>query len=174
METIVIVILCIALAVFGVMTLGQGFMTATDIAALSVEDITVSKGELARTGIAIIDGRSTGSNTIELVMENAGQVKMASFDKWDLIVEYYDNDYVAYSKWLPYTDGSLNDNEWLISGFFLDASANTTEAFEPDILNPEEEMKLSVELDPPPRAGSTLTSTVITPNGVADSYSFLY
>ena len=83
METIIVVILCIALAVFGVMTLGQGFMTATDITALSVEDITVSKGELARTGISIIDGRSTGANTVELVMQNAGQVKMASFDKWD-------------------------------------------------------------------------------------------
>ncbi|MCJ7605555.1 MAG: flagellin [Dehalococcoidales bacterium] len=174
METIVIVILCIALAVFGVMTLGQGFMTATDIAALSVEDITVSKGESARTGISIIDGRSTGITTVELVMENAGQVKMASFDKWDMIVEYYDNDYVAYSKWLPYTDGTLNDNEWLISGLFLDASANTPEAFEPNVLNPEEEMRLIIELNPPPRAGSTVITTVITPNGIADSYSFLY
>ena len=174
METIVIVLLCIALVVFGVMTLGQGFMSSADSAALSMEDITVAKGEISRTDISIIDGRSIGADTVEITLENTGQVKLASFSKWDVIIEYYDADYDYYIKWLEYTEGSPGADEWRYEGLYLDTSANTTEAFEPGILNPEEEMKIELRLDPPPQGGITMDAIISTPNGVGDTFSLVY
>ena len=174
METLLIVLVCIALIVFGVMTLGQGFMVSTDTAALSMDDITVTKGEILRTGISIIDGRSVGAGTVEIILENTGQMKLASFGKWDIIVEYYDATNNFYSKWLQYTQGSPGNNEWHTAGIYLDASENTTEAFEPGILNPEEEIKIEAKLSPPPRYGTSIETVISTPNGVKGEWSLIY
>ena len=174
METILVVLMCIALMVFGVMTLGQGFLVSTDSAALSTEDITVARGETLRTDISIIAGSSTGADTIELILENTGQVKLASFSKWDVIIEYHDDGDDYYIKWLDYTDGSLGADEWHYEGIYLDASANTTEAFEPEILNPEEEIKIEAKLDPPPQSGTTVDAVIATPNGISSTYSLVY
>lgn len=174
METVVIVLVCIALLVFGVMTMAQGFMTSTDSAALSMEDITVTKGEIMRTDISLIDARKIGPGLLEVVLENTGQIKLASFNKWDVIIEYYDANQDYYTKWLQYTEASLSENEWRKAGIYLDASDNTTEVFEPGILNSEEEMKIEAKLEPSPRSGTTVDAIISTPNGVRGLISFVY
>ena len=174
METIVVVLVCIALIVFGVMTMAQGFLTSTDSAALSMEDITITKGEIMRTEISLIDARRTGADLLEVTLDNSGQMKLASYDKWDVIIQYYDADYTYYTKWLQYTTGTPSDNEWHEAGIYLDASDNTSEVFELGIFNPEEEMILEAKLSPPPREGTTVDAIVATPNGIRDIFSFVY
>ncbi len=174
METIVVVLVCIALIVFGVMTMAQGFMTSTDSAALSMEDITVTKGEIMRTDISLIDARQIGAGLLEVTLGNTGQMKLASFSKWDVIIQYYDVDQNYYTQWLQYTGDTPNDNQWHKIGIYLDAGDETAEAFEPGILNPEEEMKIEAKLNPSPRTGTTVDAIISTPNGVRDSISFAY
>jgi len=174
METIVIMLVCVALIVFGVMTMAQGYMVSTDTAALSMEEITVTKGEMLRTGISIIDARRTGADTAEITVENTGQIKLASFDKWDVIIGYHDAANDPYNTWLQYAAGSPGDNEWCPAGIYLDASDNTTEAFEPGILNPQEELKIELKLDPPPKDGSAVEAVISTPNGIQDDFSLVY
>ena len=174
MEWAIAVIISIALIVFGGMTMAQGFLSSTDSAALSIEDITITKGEITRTEISLNDARQIGADLVEMTVENTGQVKLASFNKWDVIVHYYDADYDYYIKWLQYTEGSLGSNEWRQTGIFLDASDNSSEVFEPGILNPGEEMEIEVKLQPPPRDGTTFETIVSTPNGVRDLISFDY
>ncbi len=48
-ETMAVSILCIILIVLGGMTMSQGFLTSADTAALGVEEISVSNGEIMRT-----------------------------------------------------------------------------------------------------------------------------
>jgi len=174
METIVVVLVCIALIVFGVMTMAQGFLTSTDSAALSMEDITITKGEIMRTEISLIDARRIGEGLLEVALGNTGQMKLASFGKWDVIIQYYDADHSYYAKWLQYTTETPSDNEWHKTGIYLDAGDNTTEVFELGILNPEEEMIIEAKLNPPPRDGTAVDAIVSTPNGVRDLFSFAY
>lgn len=164
----------IVLIVFGGMTMAQGFLSSTDSAALSIEDITIIKGEIMRTEISLNEARQIGYNLVEMIVVNTGQVKLASFGNWDVIVQYYDADYDYYVKWLQYTEGSLGSNEWRKTGIFLDASANSSEVFEPGILNPREEMEIELKLYPPPRDGTTVETVISTPNGVRDSVSFVF
>ncbi|MFC1956159.1 hypothetical protein ACFLWZ_06560 [Chloroflexota bacterium] len=81
MEMIVVVIICLALIVFGGMTMAQGFVSSTDSAAISVEDITVTKGEIMRTGISLLSARQTAIDRLEVALRNNGQMKLASFSK---------------------------------------------------------------------------------------------
>ena len=174
METVVIVLVCIALIVFGVMTMAQGFLTSTDSAALSMEDITVTKGDIMRTEISLSDARRIGADLLEITLGNTGQMKLASFNKWDVIVQYYDADHTYYTKWLRYTTETPGNNEWHQTGIYLDAADNTTEVFELGILNPEEQMIMEAKLNPPPRDGTDVDAIVSTPNGVRDLFSFVY
>ena len=174
MEMIAVVIICLALIVFGGMTMAQGFLSSTDSAAISVEEITVTKGEIMRTGISLLNARQTAIDRLEGALRNDGQLKLASFSKWDVIVQYYDADWNYYTKWLPYNEGALGDNEWHKTGIYLDAGDESPEIFDPGILNPGEEMKIEAKLNPPPRDGTTVETIVSTPSGIGDSISFVY
>ena len=60
------------------------------------------------------------------------------------------------------------------AGIYLDASDNTSEVFEPEILNSEEEMRIEAKLEPPPRSGTTVDTIIATPNGIRGLISFVY
>ena len=174
MEMVIVVIISIALIVCGGMTMSQGFMSSADRAALSVEAITVSRGDAMRTGISLLGVEKNVDGNIEVTLSNTGQMKLASFSKWDVIVQYYDSGSTYHVAWLPYTDEALGDNEWQKTGIYLDAGAETAEAFEPNILNPGEEMAIEAKLNPPPQGGTTVDVIIATPNGVEESGSFTY
>ena len=173
MEIVVVVIMCIALIAFGGMTMSQGFISSVDTGALSVEEITATRGEVMRTEISLLNAGRLGEN-IEVALSNTGQMKLSSFSKWDVIIQYYDDGDTYYTKWLPYTEETLGDNEWQKTGIYLDAGDETPEAFEPVILNPGEEMKIEAKLSPPPQGGTTVDVIISTPNGVSESASFVY
>jgi len=175
MEMLIAVMVSIALIVLGGMTMSQGFITSVDSTALSVEDITATEGETMRTGLSLLSARSLGQDAVvEVTLRNSGQLKLASFSKWDIIVHYYDANGIYYTKWLPYTEETLGDDEWQKTGIYLDAGDKTPEAFEPGILNPGEEMEIEAKLNPPPSNGTTVDAMVCTPNGVGESISLVY
>ena len=174
MEIAIVVIMCIALIVFGGMTMAQGFMSPVDAAAVNVEEITAKRGEAMRTDISLLSAGQQGEDSVAVTLSNSGQIKLASFNKWDVLFQYYDDSGAYYIEWLPYTEGTLGNNEWQKTGIYLDAGDETPEAFEPDILNPGEEMKIEAKLSPPPQAGTTVDVIISTPNGVQKSESFVY
>ena len=170
MATILVSIMCIVMIVVGGMTLSQGILTSTDAAALSVEEISVREGEVSRTGLeAIRAAELSWADLLRLTVENTGQTKLASFDKWDLIVHYYDAEGVFHTEWLPYTTDNLSDNEWRAARIGLNGPI---EFFEPNILNPGEELTILARLSPLPGDNTTGEITVATPNGIYDSISF--
>ena len=165
MATIVVSIICIAMIILGGMTLSQGLLTSADTAALSFDDLSVREGEMMRTDLTGVTASLPSSDTLQAEFDNSGQIKLANFEKWDFIVNYYDSTDNFTASWLDYTETSPGDNEWDITGFYLDGSA---EAFEPGIMNPEEEIELEAILDP--EAGfRAITMTLVTPNGIAES-----
>jgi len=170
MATILVSIICIVMIVVGGMTLSQGILMSTDVTALSVEQISVREGEVSRTGLdAVRAARLSWSDLLRVTVANTGQTKLASFDKWDVIVRYYDADGADHTEWLPYTTGNLSDNEWRKSKIGLHGPV---ESFEPGIVNPSEELVILAQLNPPPGDNTTGLVTVVAPNGIFDSLSF--
>jgi hypothetical protein len=170
MATIVVSIICIALIVLGGMTMSQGFLTSADTTALSFEDISVREGEILRTDLSMLRAAHlTWADLIRVSVENSGRTKLASFDKWDFIIHYYDGGGDYHTEWLPFTDETLKDNEWRKARIGLNGP---TEFFEPDLLNPEEELVMLARLNPLSGNATSGDIAVATANGIDTSISF--
>ena len=163
MATAIVSIICIAMIVVGGMSLSQGILTSADSAAISVQEISVREGEIMRTNLTGVSSSIPSSNTLLATIENSGQTKLASYNKWDFIVQYYDANDNYYVTWLPYNQGVLSNNQWQETGITLNGQP---EVFEPDILNPEEQISLEARLNP--SVGyRAVVMTVAAPNGIA-------
>ena len=169
METALVSLICIALIVFGGMTMSQGFMTTVDTSTTGLEDVRERGETLLRTELSPVSASLPASNTLEVVLQNTGQVKLADFEKWDFIVQYYDDTGVYYTEWLPYASGNLSDNEWIVSDIQFDGE---TEIFEPNVLNQSESLLLTAQLNPTVGANSTNMVVVATPDGITASTYF--
>ena len=172
METAIVSLICIALVVFGGMTMSQGFLTSADSTTIGLEEISQNGEEIMRTELNTVSATQPAADTLQVTLENNGQTKLADFDKWDVIAQYYDAGGTYYVKWLPYTEGTPGDNEWKKTGIYLDAGDETLEVFEPGILNPGEDIKIEAQLNPAVGAGTTNLVVVSTPNGIPASISF--
>ena len=170
MAIIAVSIMCIALIVVGGMALSQGILTSADSTALSVDSMSAREGELMRTEVTTLRAANQSwSEFLRVIVDNNGQTKLGSFDKWDVIVHYYDEGGSSYSKWLPYTDGVLGDNEWQQAAICLNGQP---EIFEPGLLNPGEEMIILAKVNPPPADATAANITIATPNGICKSIPF--
>ena len=169
METAIVSLICIALVVFGGMTMSQGFLTSVDASAVGLEETGQRDEVIMRTELTPVSTNMPASNTLEEILENSGQTKLADYDKWDVIVQYYDGAGTYYIKWLPYTEGTLGDNEWEIVWIQLDGEA---EIFEPNVLNPKEAIKIRAQLNPSVGATTTNMVVVATPSGITASTYF--
>jgi len=169
METAIVSIICIALVVFGGMTMSQGFMTSVDASTTGLEKIGQRDETIMRTELTPVSAEQPSANTLEVILENSGQTRLADFDKWDVIVQYYDGTGTYHVEWLPYTEATLDDNEWEVAWIRLDGAA---EVFEPNVLNPQEQIMIRAQLNPSAGAGTTNMVILGTPSGVTASTYF--
>ena len=169
METAIVSIICIALVVFGGMTMSRGFMTSVDTSTTTLEEIGTRNETIMRTNLSAVSAAQPAADTLEIVLENSGGTRLADYDKWDFIVQYFDNGGGYYSQWLPYTSGALGDNEWEVVWIRLNGAP---EIFEAGVLNPGEQIMLRAQLNPEAGAGTTNMVTVSTPNGITASTYF--
>ncbi len=171
METVIVSIICVVLIVLGGMTLSQGFLTSADTTSVALEEMGMRDKEITRTELTPqtigVDG--TGE-TVTVKLENTGQTKLADYGDWDIIVQYYDNLGQYHTVWLPYTSEAPSDNEWTLNGMYLDA---VPESFEPNILNPGEQIEIQAKLNPAVGENTTNMLVACTPNGIPVSLYFV-
>jgi hypothetical protein len=169
METIIVSLICIALVLFGGMTMSQGFLTSVDASTTGLEEIGHRDDTIMRTELSAVSTSLPSPDLLEVTLENSGQTKIADFDKWDVIVQYYDATGTYYTKWLPYTEGTPGNNEWEVVEIQFNGE---TEVFEPNILNPQEAIEIRAQLNPSVQAGTTNMVVVATPSGIPISTYF--
>ena len=173
METAIVSVICIALIVIGGMTMSQGFLTSVDTTSAALEELGVRDEEIMRTELSPVSANTTiTGNILYVTLENSGQTKLADFNKWDVIVQYYDGGATYHTKWLPYTDGTPGNNEWTKEGIYLNTENETAEVFEPAILNPREKIKIEAKLNPAVGEDTDNLVVISTPNGIPASVSF--
>ena len=113
-----------------------------------------------------------GGTLVDITLGNQGDVALNDFGHWDVVIQYTGSDNSYHIKRLPYTGGALGNNQWTVTGIFLDAQTSDPEIFEPGILNPDEEAVLQIKLSPAVKAGSTNQVSVVTPNGIVAQIIF--
>jgi hypothetical protein len=170
METAIVSIICIALIVFGGMTMSQGFLTSVDSTAQALDKMGQRNERILRTELSptYVDTQNLGS-VLNVFLSNTGQAKLADFGKWDVIIQYYDGIGVYHVVWLPYTEAPLADNQWRNNGIYWSGNA---EVFERGIVNPGEEIRIQARLNPPIGPDTNNQVIVSTPNGVPALISF--
>ncbi len=169
METAIVSIICIALIAFGGMTMSRGFMTSVDTSTTGLDAVGQRNETIMRTEIIPLSTSLPSGNTLDIILENTGQTRLADFEKWDVIVQYYDAAATYHIVWLPFTEGALGDNEWQVAWIRLNGVA---EVFEPNVLNPGEQLMIRAQLNPAVKAGTTNMAVVATPSGITASTYF--
>ena len=170
MENIVIAVISIALIMGGTLTLLLSSLPSIDTLSSSWKQMTQQAGEMRRTEIATDNWTvSDGGAKVEITIRNNGEVSLNDFPSWDVIVKYTSNT-ATHAKWLAYTSSNPpEDNKWTVSGIYFGVSPET---IEPNILNPGEDMKILMQLDPAIKNKTTAWATISTPNGVASQIIF--
>jgi len=102
-----------------------------------------------------------GSNSLCLKVVNRGETNLADFTKWDIIAQYENGtaNYLSYT-----TSANPGSNEWTVNSIYM--LDDNPEVYDPDILNPGEQMKLLINIDSEIGAKDTIRITVSTPHGV--------
>lgn len=175
MESALSSLILFTVGLFAAVTLSHTYLETQDLLWTAEQARQEERLERERTDLEIIQAETQDSgSTIAVKVRNSGQVKLADFERWDLIVQYYskpnDRDYLM--SWLPYSEGPLDNMQWTVSGIYLDANETIQEVFEPGILNPDEEMIIQIKVLPPIPVGSTNLLTISTHNGITVSSHF--
>jgi hypothetical protein len=172
METAFVSLICIALMVIGGMTMSQGFLHSIDNTSTNIQVISQRDQEILRTNITVLSAEQSAADTLEVCLRNDGHTKLASFDRWDLIVFYHDAGGADHAVYLPYTLQPLSNNQWNLGGIYIDCTGLSPEVFDPGIFNPNEEMIIRCQLSPPVGPHTVNLISVATPNGVTVTRSF--
>lgn len=172
MSSAIVTLFVVALMLAAVLSWSQASVSSMDSAAESWKQMVETAREVSRTDIEVIDAQWQ-TPFVEVLVRNCGEVHLAQFSKWDVVVNHYDEDDGYHISWLSYTeDGDPGDEEWTVVTIYSDESLIQEEVFEPGILNPGEVMLMKLRLTPEPGQGTTNRVTISTPNGVVASAQF--
>jgi len=173
METVITGLIVITVLLLAILTLSHSFLSSQDAILESWRGMEERVGERARTDISPLEATTDPvlGNTVEVILRNEGDTKLADFDQWDVILQYIDGDSDDHTEWYPYGAGA---NTWGVEGIYLDASGGTGEIFDPDILNPEEEIVIQIWVSPTVGSPTTNLATIATPNGISASTFFTH
>jgi len=165
METAITALIIIAVLMLSVLALAERSLTAQATIAESTRQLQERTGERARTNLMPLGARTVNSgNSVEVTLRNMGGTKLADFNQWDVFLQYTDVAASYHVEW--YSSGKWTEQ------IYLTTTPLAAEVFEPGILNPGEEMVMTINVLPGVRAGTTNLATIVTPNGIRASAVF--
>ena len=157
------------LVLVGVLTLASGSLYSLNAISGSWKQMEQQMIERNRTQIGCVNATANATQ-MEIIVANEGNVSLNDFAHWDVIVQYYDGGDDYHAEWLPYTTNPTpSSNQWTVDSIFFQGGS---EAIEPGILNPGEEMEIIAELYPAVGENTTVQATVATFNGICSQIIF--
>ena len=172
MSNAIVALFVIALMIIAALTWSQAAFSSFDSVSQSLKQMAQTTQEVNRTSISILDAQKQGAN-VEVAVHNSGEVRLAQFTDWDVLVQYYDANDDYYIRRLTYTDNKNPEgNEWTVDTIYSDQGMTQEELFEPGILNQGEVALLKLKLSPQPGNKTTNLVSISTFNGVNTSAQF--
>ena len=166
------IIFALASLLVGFGLISKSSIDAIDQSAVSRTESRVRLGDQRRTELTLTTF-SQASPLVDFTVKNSGQFPLHDFDSWDVLLQYYEVDRSYNIVWLPYTTAlSPGNDQWTVTGLYVDAVAGQGEIFQPNVLDPGEEAVIRVRLNPAAYRHYANQVTFVTPNGVALTQPF--
>lgn len=168
METAITVLIIVGVLVVGILGLTERSISLQNTVSQSTYVMQSRMDERARTNITPLNAQADPvlGAWVEVTVRNGGTNKLANFEKWDVILDYTDAFGVSRTEWFPYAIGWTKQ--------IYQTAPTMPEVFDPDILNPGEEMTIRVNLNVAVKEGSTNQITIATPSGITASTVFTH
>jgi flagellar protein FlaF len=143
-----------------------GGLYMTNTLTSSMKEVQDAKNEQLKTEIEI-SNITANKTRIDVTLRNTGHERIREYSQMDLIVHYHSVNGDMRVVWLPYTNGTPDDDEWAVTGISPDL-------INPDIFDPDEEMTIRIEVDDsdPMKYEYINWLQITTPNGVGTSKYF--
>jgi archaeal flagellar protein FlaF len=170
METAITALIVAGILILAI--LGLSFHAISVQATISENTRTAlaSDGERARTNLTVLDAATAPDGSyVQVTLKNTGSTRLSDFSEWDVFLQYWDGT-VEQLNWYAY---GVAQNQWN-EIIYQDAATLAPEVIEPGILNPGEEIVVTVNIAPPVAAGTTNLAAISTPNGVTASAIFTH
>jgi len=172
MSNAIVALIVIALMMTAALTWSQSAYSSFDSVSQSLKQAAQTTQDVLRTDIKVVNAQTQGG-FVEVSVLNSGEVHLAQFANWDVMVQYYDASGYYHISQLSYTENaSPGEGQWTIVGIYTDESLGQKAVFEPGILDPGEVMLMRLSLAPLPGSGTTNFVTISSANGVATSAQF--
>jgi hypothetical protein len=168
METAITVLIIMGVLVVGLLGLVQHTISTQNAVSQASYTMQTRLDDRTRTEITALSASADPvlGSWVELTLKNTGTNKLANYDKWDVILQYTDAFGAPHTQWYPYS------TSWTKQ--IYQSAPTVPEAFEPGILNPNEEMVIHVTLTFAVKTGTTNLVTVGTQNGITASSVFTH
>ena len=166
-----------AMILGGTLSLASSSCSAADQVSRAWQVMAEQTEEMARTRISRenVDVKVGGAD-VRVTLKNTGQTPLADFSRWDVIVQYYGKKQQGNSpyfiKRLAFTEGTPENDQWKVQQIFEDEQTSKPEVFEPGILNPGEEVKIHMNLNPTLGVKTTNWVIIATSKGLPVPVTF--
>jgi len=171
MTNVIIAAFVIAVILGASMLLANAALSSVGNLAIGWDRMMDRKEDITRTKLTLLSVDPNASSTIiEVSIRNSGQTSLGNFDKWDVMIRYYatSNDTDLNLEWMSYVATSTPATlQWTVEGIYSDAATRVKETYEPNLLNPGEEMILRANVTPAIPGGTNNAISIGTPNGVS-------
>jgi hypothetical protein len=175
METVLPALIATFLILIASLTQAYSYLSAEDKMQTARQVMEERLADRLHTNLSPVGTQvSVDGTMVELILRNVGDTRLVDFDRWDVIVQYYDASDAYHVAWLPYFEGGEpTSGEWSVVGIYASAEDLAREVFDPGIFDPGEEMIVRFRVSP--AIGSETTNGVYlsTPNGVGVSSPFV-
>jgi cadherin-like protein len=174
MENVLVALVIIFLILFAALTLSNAVFSTQAMLSASQVDTESRLQQQSRTQLELVNVKTHAGTEAQVILRNTGSVKLADFDQWDVIVQYFDDAVPSglHISWLPFATPPAAVKQWTVEGIYANAVLGTPEVYEPHILNPGEEALFDVRLSPPIGVGTYAQLVIAAPNGVSTSTIF--
>ncbi len=170
MDSAITAIIVIGILILAVAGLSSFALSSQAAISESNREMQARLGERTQTNLAPLTAVTTPmGDYVQVTLKNTGNIKLSDFSQWDVILQYSDGTNTQI-KWYAYGSGV---NQWA-QQIYQTTTPPTAEAFEPGILNPGEEIVITVNVSPTVGTGTTNLATIATPNGITAATIFTH
>jgi hypothetical protein len=161
METILVSVVSMALIIISTLAVTVSTFQSANKMADAWKSMEEQTSVVRQTIIRVSTPNNYQGGLIDLTVQNEGNANLSDFSRWDAIIQHQSGNasYLVYSEAYPPGPG-----EWAIEGIFI--TGGTPEVFDLNILNPGEQMTVSIYPNQELGIGETARIIMSTPNGV--------
>jgi archaellum component FlaF (FlaF/FlaG flagellin family) len=164
MENAIAGLIIIGVLILAILGLTQSSLSTQAAMADAIRAMEMRLTDQGRTNLSGLSGSTSSlGDAVFITVKNTGSTKLADFEHWDVILDYTDLASTPHTEWHAYGNWTKQ--------IYIDAPA-TLERIEPSILNPGEEMVITVPVSFTIGTGTINSAIVATPNGITASATF--